>query len=92
MAHRYYKRPSKYEEDTRVIDAIVESIDNKIEYDNKIKLTFYCKSASGKPQLCVYWQNANLDAGDNVTLTGRFNEQGTFLCWNLLITKKAQNG
>ena len=92
MAHRYYKKPSKYEEDTKYIEAVVESIDKKIEYDNKIKLTFYCKSSSGKPQLCVYWQNANLDAGDEVMLTGRFNEQRTFLCWDLLITKKAKNG
>lgn len=92
MAYKYYKKPSKYENDLKNIEATVESIDNRIEYDNKTKLTFYCESSSGKPQLCVYWEHANLNAGDRVILTGRFNEQGTFLCWDLQIIKKAQNG
>lgn len=95
MSRRRKKKPyvSKWENDAVLITSIVLSFEyqNK-EIGDRTKNVLYLKSKSYPEtgRLCVLWGRCNARVGDEVMCKGRINEQGTFLIWSLMITKRAE--
>lgn len=95
MSRRRKKKPyvSKWEKEAILITSTVVSIEYKnADVGERIKNVFYLKSKHypKKGRMCVLWGRCNANVGDEVMCKGRINEQGTFLIWSLMITKRAE--
>ena len=95
---RRKKKPyvSKWEKDAILITSKIINFEYKNkEYGDSLKSVFYMQS-SMFPQtgrMCVLWGRCNANAGDEVVCKGRFNKDGVFLIWSLMIMKRPeQNG
>lgn len=90
---RFERKPSKYEEQAILITSIVVGIDyQNEEVGERVKNVFYLKSKQYPEtgRMCVLWGRSSFNIGDEVMCKGRLNEQGTFLVWSLMITKRAE--
>lgn len=75
-----------------VVDTKVVAIEEYNKwYGDKYKNVFYCKSKQPTPRMCISWGRTSLRVGDEVRLTGRVKDTGEFICWNILIFKRAEN-
>lgn len=63
--------------------------ENEIVGD-KIKNVFYVKDEKNNKILCILWRMCFVNVGDEVLLKGRYDKNGAFLVWNLMILKKAE--
>lgn len=85
---RKKREPSKYEKEAVFVEATINKIDfiNQ-EINDKLKSVFYCPSyLCPEGRMCIYWGRTSIQVGDKVLMKGRFVD-GTFLVWQLLITK-----
>lgn len=87
MARRkkFIKQPSKYEKDAVMITTKILKVElQNFEVNKKYKTVFYCPSYE-KPEgrMCIVWGRTTFNAGDEITMTGRFND-GVFLVWKYL--------
>lgn len=90
---RFERKPSKYEEQAILITSIIVGIDyQNEEVGERVKNVFYLKSKQYPEtgRMCVLWGRSTFNVGDEVYCKGRLNEQGTFLVWSLMITKRAE--
>lgn len=73
----------------------VSRVVEEVHYNDgrQVKIVFEVKSESGKTITCIYWKKITLNAGDEITLIGRFNdtEKKTFICSQVYIISRAQN-
>lgn len=90
---RFERKPSKYEEQAILITSTVVGIDYQNEdVGERVKNVFYLKSKQYPEtgRMCVLWGRSSFNIGDEVYCKGRLNEQGTFLVWSLMITKRKE--
>ncbi len=79
---KFYREPSN----TVVVNSYVtELIDTNIEYNDKIKNTFKCKSITGNDKTCIYWERVVLSIGDKVRLKGWWAPNGVFIVKKILV-------
>lgn len=90
---RFERKPSKYKEQAILITSTVVGIDYQNEdVGERVKNVFYLKSKQYPEtgRMCVLWGRSSFNIGDEVYCKGRLNEQGTFLVWSLMITKRKE--
>jgi hypothetical protein len=92
VTRKYYNPQSKVKmyENIKVLRVVEE-----VHYDEgrQVKTVFEVKSDLGNTVTCIYWKKVTLNAGDEITLIGRFNdsEKKTFICSQIYIMSRAQN-
>lgn len=84
------KYTGKYEKDLIITTSLI----NKIEVQNqevceKLKTVFYC-TIQNKETMCIVWGRTTFGAGDEITMTGRINENNVFLVWKYLYQRREQ--
>lgn len=95
MARRKYKRfISKYENDAVLINSTIINFEYKNkEVGERFKNVFFLKSTKFPEtgRLSILWGRCSANIGDEVICKGRIDEQGTFLCWSMMIKKQGQS-
>lgn len=88
-----FKKQSKFKDDAILIQNKIIRIDYQNQVVNdKYKTVFYVPSyLCPEGRMCVKWGQTNFNVGDEVEMKGRFND-GIFLCWSLIIHKRADAG
>lgn len=74
----------QFPETVWIAGAVIDSFEerNKLIGD-KFKNVFYCLGKHGK-RMCILWGQTNANAGDEVEMKGRYNND-TFICHKLYI-------
>lgn len=75
--------------DSMIVTTKITAIE-EIKYfdDGKVRSAYRCESHNGDDRLVIYWGLSCAAVGDVVHLKGRLKTDGTFLAWNILVTKQ----
>lgn len=88
---KYFRKPSKYEEESLLAEGIVTEMIMKNEpIGDKYKTVFKVPSMMcPEGRICVYWGITGIEVGDQVFMKGRFNGD-VFLVWKDRLMYKRQ--
>ena len=81
-------RPRKRDSNPWIITKVL-SVEEVRHYDGEqTKISFMAESQTGKPRLCIYWNNKKLNVGDELQIKG-FIKNEVFIVTDFLRLKKA---